>query len=280
MIEKELIEKVTSRILSKEKEGAFLTGFNNIDKILNYDDTGALIIIGGRPAMGKTTFMMNICEKVLNFHKSALFFNIELSNENFICKMINQMTEIDSIKFRKKEFTDIDIKKIQLAQEQLEKLPITIFDKKVLTLQEIEEQIRSQVPDYVFIDYLQLIDIGEENQSEKLEKTMLGLKNLTKEYKIPIFVNSQLSRAVENRRDKRPFLSDLKGCNEIGNIADIVMFIYRDEYYNYADCDNFTNNNAEIIVAKSTFGTSFTENLLFKKSVPKFYEPKKIELEF
>lgn len=280
MIEKGLIEKVTNRILTKKERDTFLTGFKNIDRILNYYNDGALIIIGGRPAMGKTTFMMNICEKCLYFHKSALFFNLEMNNENFICKMINSMTEIDAFVFRKQEFTELDIQKIKLAQEHLEKLPITICDKKGLTLQDIEENIKTHKPDYVFIDYLQLFDIGKKSQSEALEKIMLGLKDLTKEYKIPIFVNSQLSRALESRCDKRPLLSDLRGCGGIENIADIVMFIYRPSYYNSIDNDIYSDNETEIIVAKNTFGCVFTENLLFNRSVPKFYEPKKIDWDF
>ena len=165
--------------------------------------------------------------------------------------------------------------KINVALDKLLKYDLTIVDN-VLNINEIKETIEQNNPEFVFIDFLQLIDIPPKKpRSESFEKVMKDLKKIAKDNNCIIFVTSQLSRALESRCDKRPFLSDLRESGAIENISDIVMFIYRDEYYTSIEKEDYAYNKgrAEVIVAKNKYGTTATVSLLFRSSIMKFLEP-------
>jgi replicative DNA helicase len=229
--------------------------------------------------MGKTSFVTNIMLNLLEQNKKCLFFSLEMSEEQLIKRLLCQIGEVDAqllimpkneIKKREKS-----IEKITLAIDKLSKYDLTIYDEH-FNVEDIKERIEQVKPEFVFIDYLQLLDVpNKKPRSESYEKVMRNLKQIARDNNCIIFITSQLSRALESRCDKRPLLSDLRESGAIENISDIVMFIYRDDYYNSCSDEDYAINKgtAEIIVAKNKYGTMATIRLLFRSSIMKFLEP-------
>jgi replicative DNA helicase len=272
MIESEILERVCEDIF-EEKPPVLETGFEDLDMILCGVIKSALITIGARPAMGKTSFMTTIMLNLFEHNKKCLYFSLEMSQEQLIKKLLCQIGEVDSqllimrggILRREKS-----VEKIAEALNKISKYDLTIIDDSHNT-DEIKEQIEQLKPEFVFIDYLQLIDVpSKKPRPESFEKVMRDLKKIAKDNDCIIFMTSQLSRALECRMDKRPLLSDLRESGAIENISDVVMFIYRADYYNCADNYAYNKGKAEIIVAKNRYGTVGTVTLLFRASIMKF----------
>lgn len=277
MIENEILEKVCKQIF-EEKPPVLQTGFRDLDIILSGVENSSLLTIGSRPAMGKTAFATSIMLNLLEQNKKCLFFIFDMSEEELIKRLVAQIAEVDAflLGHNPKEISKRaqSAEKIKEALEKLSKYDLTIQDN-ILNIQEIREQIEQHKPEFVFIDYLQLIDVPlKRPRSESFEKVMKELKQIAKDNNCIIFITSQLSRASECRCDKRPLLSDLRESGAIENISDVVMFVYRDEYYHHNDDEYLYNKGkAEIIVAKNKYGTVGTVNLLFRSSITKFLEP-------
>ncbi len=271
MIEKELLEKVKNQILEPQ-EPQFQTGFRDLDILLAFVEKSSIITIGGRPAMGKTSFAVSIMLKFLEQNKKCLYFSLQSSNRYFIKRIIPTIAEVDSSRLRNNtELNENEKEKISAAFEKLSKFNLTIIDD-VQKIEGIKEKIEQEKPDIVFIDYLQLFDTPATKQrNEAIEDIMLSLKELVLNNNCIIFVLSQLSRAIESRCDKRPMLCDLRDSGAIETISDIVLFIYRDEYYNRDIVEN--RGKAEIITAKNSYGTTSVLELLFRASIMKFLEP-------
>ena len=270
MIDKEILEK-TFKQITEEKTDMLITGFRDLDAVLSEVEKGVLITIGGRPAIGKTAFMTSILYNFLKQDKKCLLFSLEMSISQYLKMLIAQISEIGLFSLNNPNVLDDKNKEeIKTALDIISSCDLSIFDD-TYKIEEILSRIETEKPEYVFIDYLQLIDIPRKKQrSEAIANIILDLKKIAKQNNCIVFINSQLSRALESRCDKRPILSDLKESGDIENISDVVMFIYRDEYYN---ADALNKGKAEIIIAKNKMGTVCTIELLFRSPIAKFLEP-------
>lgn len=274
MVDKKL-EKIIYDVyenLKKDDEQCFETGFFDLDDFLRLEEKGILITIGARPAMGKTAFLYNIMENVSKMGKKCFLFSLEMSTKLVVKRLISQISEVDTIKLRTGNMEQKDWDKIATAMSTLLELPISIDDSCSINIEEIESKIKEGKPDIVFIDYLQLFSNHKKmDRYTYIEHIMKELKRIADENKIIIFINSQLSRAIESRMDKRPMLSDLRESGGIENISDIVIFIYRPDYYYFDEEDYTQRDRAEIIVAKNKFGPTGTVNLKFIGRITKFF---------
>ncbi len=276
MIDKEILEK-TFKQITEEKTDMLITGFRDLDAVLSGVEKGDLITIGGRPAMGKTAFMTSILYNFLKQDKKCLLFSLEISTSQYLKRLIAQIGEIELFSLNNcKVLDDKNKEEIKTALDIISSCNLSIFDD-TYKIEEILSRIETEKPEYVFVDYLQLFDTPRKKQrSEAIANIILDLKKIAKQNNCIIFILSQLSRALESRCDKRPMLSDLRESGDIENISDVVIFIYRDEYYKcYADEEdyNFKKGKAEIIVAKNKMGALATISLLFRSSIAKFLEP-------
>ena len=274
MLDKKLLQDVWGDLENQNKT-FFKTGFEDLDCILGIQEQkGALITIGARPAMGKTTFMLSIMENILLKNKRCLYFSLDASKEQVIIRLLFQIAEISFIKSKMNNMNEKDWEKLSDAMNNLLMWDLKIDDNSILKTEEIETAIKEQQPDVVFIDYLQLMD-GKRKQDRcaQIEEIIKDLKRIAKENGVVIVIASQLSRAVENRYDKRPLLSDLRDSGSIENLSDVVIFLYRDEYYNFRENDELhPKGEAEVIIAKNKFGACGYIYLTFKSNIPKFYQ--------
>ena len=282
MVDKKLIEEVIEDMKNYNKPPTFETGFPDLDDLLRIRNKSALITIGARPAMGKTSLMLNILENQMKQNKKCIIFSLEMNKKQIIHRLLCSNSEIDSWKIRTGNMQEKDWEKIGKSSLEIEKWNLLMNDKSCISVKEIEEYIKEINPDIVFIDYLQLINPAKKKERcTEINDIMQNLKRIANENNLIIFVNSSLSRSPEQRCDKRPMLSDLRDSGSIENISDIVLFIYRDEYYNSSDEEDISKRGtAEIIVAKNNFGPSGTVNLLFNKRITKFLNPIKVNWEF
>ena len=274
MLDKNLLQDVWEDLENQNKT-FFKTGFEDLDCILGIQEKkGALITIGARPVMGKTTFMLSIMENILLKNKRCLYFSLEMSKEQVITRLLFQIAEISFIKSKMNNMDEKDWEKLSDAMNNLLMWDLKLDDNSGIKTEEIETAIKEQQPDVVFIDYLQLMD-GKRKQDRctQIEEIIKDLKRIAKENGVVIVIASQLSRAVENRCDKRPMLSDLRDSGSIENLSDVVIFLYRDEYYNFREDDDIhPKGEAEVIIAKNKFGACGYIYLTFKSNIPKFYQ--------
>lgn len=276
MIDKEILDKTFKQITEGNAE-RFITGFNYLDAVLSGVEKGNLIVIGGRPAMGKTAFMTSILYNLLKSDKKCIVFSLEMSINQYLKRLIAQVGEIELFSLNNNELlNDRKNEEIKTALDIISSFDLTVFDDKY-KIDEIRNKIETEKPEYVFIDYLQLLETPRKKQrSEAITNIMLDLKQTAKENNCIIFISSQLSRALETRYDKRPMLSDLRESGDIENISDVVLLIYRDEYYKACvDDEDYALNKgkAEIIIAKNKMGAVGTIELLFRSPIAKFLEP-------
>ena len=276
MIDKEILDK-TFKQITEENRNALATGFQDLDILLSGVEKGNLITIGARPAMGKTAFILSIMSNLLKQNKKCLLFSLEMSTSQIIKRLIAILGEIGLITMNHNKLLDDSQKsKIEYILTAISYLNLTICDD-IYTIEGIRNKIAEERPEYVFIDYLQLMETPRKKQrSEAITNIMLDLKQIAKENNCIIFISSQLSRALETRYDKHPMLSDLRESGDIENISDVVLLIYRDEYYKACvDDEDYALNKgkAEIIVAKNKMGAVGTIELLFRSPIAKFLEP-------
>ncbi len=281
MIDKEILDK-TFKQITEENRNALATGFQDLDILLSGVEKGNLITIGARPAMGKTAFMTSILYNLLKSDKKCLVFSLEMSINQYLKRLIAQIGEIELFSLNcNKILDDKNKNEIKTALEIISRFDLTIFDD-TYNIDAIRNKIETEKPEYVFIDYLQLMETPRKKQrSEAITNIMLDLKQIAKENNCIIFISSQLSRALESRCDKHPMLSDLRESGDIENISDVVMFIYRDEYYkSYANEEDYALNKgkAEIIIVKNKMGAVGTIELLFRSQFAKFLEPIQYDL--
>jgi len=253
-----------------EKNEIIYTGFMELDKLTGGFKRGELILIAGRPAMGKTSFTLNIVQHVgINVKVPIVVFSLGKSKEQLVQHLICSNAEVDSKKLRFGNMQTKDWKKLVNTMSALLESPIYVDDTPGITVKEIEEKIKKVKPKVVFIDYFELIT-GKRKQDSivQIEEIAKELKRIAEEYGIVIFIVSQLSRALESRCDKRPMLSDM--IEPIKNLSDVVICLYRDEYYDLSIPEK--SGTAEIIVAKNNSGKTGTVNLLFDSNKLKFID--------
>ncbi|WP_136116030.1 replicative DNA helicase [Streptococcus pyogenes] len=257
------------------------TGFRDLDKITTGLHPDQLFILAARPAVGKTAFVLNIAQNVgTKQKKTVAIFSLEMGAESLVDRMLAAEGMVDSHSLRTGQLTDQDWNNVTIAQGALAEAPIYIDDTPGIKITEIRARSRklSQEVDgglgLIVIDYLQLITgTKPENRQQEVSDISRQLKILAKELKVPVIALSQLSRGVEQRQDKRPVLSDIRESGSIEQDADIVAFLYRDDYYRKEGDDAeeaVEDNTIEVILEKNRAGARGTVKLMFQKEYNKF----------
>lgn len=255
------------------------TGFYDLDKVTSGFHENELIIIAARPAMGKTAFALNLAVNISKLNNKAVaLFNMEMSAEQLANRMIASAGQIELSKMRNARFDHDDWKKLGEACSKLSETKIFIDDTPGMNIGEIRAKCRRLASTEknlgaVIIDYLQLISGGAKyagNRQQEVSEISRSLKTLAMELEVPVIALAQLSRSVEGRDEKRPILSDLRESGSIEQDADIVAFLYRDDYYNKEAAIDEHTSRSEFIIGKHRSGPTTTIDLIFKRSTSTF----------
>ncbi|WP_315168370.1 replicative DNA helicase [Metaclostridioides mangenotii] len=250
------------------------TGFKDLNKKMNGFQRTDLILIAARPAMGKTAFSLNLVQNAaIKGNASVAVFSLEMSKEQLVQRMLSSQSSVDLKRIKTGTLGDSDWPRIIDAMAVLSDTKIHIDDTPGIKISELRSKCRKlkieQGLDLVLIDYLQLMEGDGKNESRQQEIAQISrsLKILAKELNCPVIALSQLSRAPEQRADHRPMLSDLRESGSIEQDADIVMFLYRDEYYN---ADSESKNICEVIISKNRHGETGAVELVWLGEVQRF----------
>jgi replicative DNA helicase len=253
------------------------TGFVDLDRMTSGMQAGDLIVLAARPSMGKTALAINIAENVaLNEGLPVAVFSMEMGASQLAIRIVGSIGRIDQSRLRTGKLQDDEWPKLTEAVERLRQVSLSIDETPGLTPAELRASARRQARKcgklgLVVVDYLQLMSGSSssdgENRATELGEISRGLKMLAKELQCPVIALSQLNRGVEQRTDKRPMMSDLRESGAIEQDADVIMFIYRDDYYNK---DSKEPGVAEIIIGKQRNGPTGTVKLTFLKPITKF----------
>ena len=256
------------------------TGFRDLDSMLTGMHAGELLLVAARPAMGKTAFVLNIAHYLAVMkHIPVGFFSLEMSREQLASRVLAIDAMVDSKNMKTGNLSDDDWDKVIESTEAVANSPLYIEENSSVTISELRSIARKWKQNYgvqvIMIDYLQLMSPSRSVESRQvfIAEVSRALKNLAKELKIPIIALSQLSRAVDARPDHKPVLSDLRESGSIEQDADVVMFIYRDEYYNPETTEK--PQTAEIIIAKQRSGETGSVDLRWIGKYTKFADPEK-----
>ena len=250
------------------------SGFNDVDGITLGFKPSDLIVIAGRPSLGKTIFALNIAQNAAtNENKRIAFFSLEIPNEHIVMRLLSSIGKIPIYDLRNGRVLENDFEKLINKINSIKNMAIHFNDSPTISISEICDECRvikySNGLDLVIVDYLQCISIDDQydNRIDDLSEISRQIKSLAVELDIPIIIISQLNRELEKRENKRPMLSDLRGTGILAQLSDIIMFIYRDEIY---DEDSDDKGTAEIIIARNRFGTTGTVRLSFTGEFMKF----------
>lgn len=251
------------------------SGFENLDKMTTGFKDSDLIVIAGRPSMGKTALAMNIVEyAVVECDKPSVVFSLEMAAEQLVLRLLSSLARIDQSRMRIGELKDHDWTKFGAAVKRLKDRPLYIDDTPALTPGELRARVRRVAREadgvgLIAVDYLQLMRIAgsAENRTNEISEISRSLKALAKEMRCPVLALSQLNRDVERRQDRRPMMADLRDSGAIEQDADLILFIYRDEVYNE---DSQDKGVAEIIIGKQRNGVTGKVRLSFLGELTKF----------
>jgi replicative DNA helicase len=253
------------------------TGFYDLDRLTSGFQAGDMIVLAARPSMGKTALAINIAEHVaLHEGLPVAVFSMEMGASQLAVRIVGSIGRIDQMHLRTGKLTDDEWPRLTEAIEKLRNVSLHIDETPGLTTSELRANARRLARQcgqlgLIVVDYLQLMSVSssmsEENRATAVGEISRGLKMLAKELKCPVIALSQLSRGVESRTDKRPMMSDLRESGAIEQDADVIMFIYRDDYYNK---DSKEPGVAEIIISKQRNGPTGTVKLAFVKPLTKF----------
>src|SRR5210317_401375 len=256
------------------------SGFYDLDSLTQGFQKSDLIILAGRPSMGKTAFVLNLTENILKQYKlPIIFFSLEMSKEQLIYRLLANETGISQTRLKLGNLYKEDWYELKKSIQEYSQLPFFIDDQPNLTTLNIRSRIKKILFEQnkvglIIIDYLQLLlnsKSKSENRVQEISQITRTLKNIAKEFQIPIIALSQLSRNVENRVNKRPVLSDLRESGSIEQDADLVLMLYRESYYNQTRKTNEKISAAELIIAKHRNGPLGIINLLFQDDPTKFF---------
>ncbi len=271
---------------SKGEITGLATGWYDFDKLTAGLHENELIIIAARPAMGKTAFALNMATHIaMTSNKSVALFNLEMGAEQLALRILSSLGQIDGYKMRTGNLLNEDWKRLNEATSQLADTNLFIDDTPGITIGEIRAKCRRLASSekglgIIIIDYLQLISGGKNygaNRQQEVSDISRSLKTLAMELHVPVIALAQLSRGVESREEKRPIMSDLRESGSIEQDADIVAFLYRDDYYNKEARKEDNSSISELIIAKHRNGPTATIELLFKKNTSTFLSLKKDE---
>lgn len=251
------------------------TGFRDLDKMTAGFQRNDLIIVAARPSVGKTAFALNVAQNVATkARENVAIFSLEMGAEQLVMRMLCAEGNIDAQVLRTGNLEADDWRKLTMAMGTLSNAGIFIDDSPGIRINEIRSKCRRLQQEHglgmIMIDYLQLImgsGRGSDNRQQEVSEISRSLKALARELKVPVIALSQLSRGVEQRQDKRPMMSDLRESGSIEQDADIVSFLYREDYY---DKETEMQNMIEIIIAKQRNGPTGTVTLAFAKEYNKF----------
>ncbi|MCL2212541.1 MAG: replicative DNA helicase [Oscillospiraceae bacterium] len=248
------------------------SGFSALDNVLIGMASGDFVLVGARPGMGKTSFAVNLATNIAHTSgKAACIFSMEMTKTQLATRMLSSEALVDSRELRSGNISESDWKKLAGAASYLSACEIYIDDSAGITVASMKAKLKRQKNlGFVVVDYLQLMqsDRRTENRTQEVAEISRGLKLMAKDLGVPVLACAQLSRASETRGDKRPMLSDLRESGSIEQDADMVLFLYRDEYYNKDDPDNV--NKAEVIVAKNRHGSTGNVEIGFFGKYTKF----------
>jgi replicative DNA helicase len=254
------------------------TGFYDLDRLTSGFQAGDMIVLAARPSMGKTALAINIAEHVaLHEELPVAVFSMEMGASQLAVRIVGSIGRIDQMHLRTGKLTDDEWPRLSEAIEKLRNVSLHIDETPGLTVSELRANARRLARQcggklgLIVVDYLQLMSVSssmsEENRATAVGEISRGLKMLAKELQCPVMALSQLSRGVESRTDKRPMMSDLRESGAIEQDADVIMFIYRDDYYNK---DSKEPGVAEVIISKQRNGPTGTVKLAFVKPLTKF----------
>ena len=277
------IDKVVLNTLDAIEEAAssagrvtgIATGFTDLDYKLSGLHPSELIIVAARPAMGKTAFVLNIAQKAaVRDHVPTAIFSLEMSKEQLVNRLFSLESRVDAQALRTGNLSDSDWEKLIEGAGTIGNSKLIIDDTPGISIAEMRSKCRKYKLEHdlklIIIDYLQLMSgsgKGSDSRQQEISDISRSLKALARELSVPVIALSQLSRAVEQRPDHRPMLSDLRESGAIEQDADVVMFIYRDDYYNH---DSEMKGISEIIIAKQRNGPIGTVNLVWLPQYTKF----------
>ena len=264
--------------LEMRSENDFLpglaSGFYDLDGMTGGFQRSDLIIIAGRPSMGKTSFALNIAENLSRKYKLPVaIFSLEMSKEQLTQRLLTSDCHIESKKFKSERLSLEEWDKITQSSGKLSELSVYIDDTPNMTVTQIRSECRKLQSDtkqdlgLILIDYLQLMEGGGDNRVQEISKITRSLKGLAREFRVPVIVLSQLSRSVESRTNKRPMMSDLRESGSIEQDADLILMLYRDSYYNP---DSPDQNITEILITKHRNGPTGMVKLLFDPMLTEF----------
>ena len=273
------IEKIEKASRNQGSVTGIPTGFIDLDYKTSGFQPSDLILVAARPSMGKTAFVLNIAQ-YMAFHNNvtAAIFSLEMSKEQLVNRLLALESKVDSQNIRTGNLEDEEWAKLIEGANVIGNSNLIIDDKPGISISELRSKCRKYKMEHnlgiIFIDYLQLMTGSgrSESRQQEISDISRSLKALARELNVPVVALSQLSRAVEQRPDHRPMLSDLRESGAIEQDADVVMFIYRDDYYNK---DSENKNIAEIIIAKQRNGPIGTVNLVWMPNYTKFVNMKK-----
>lgn len=271
------IDRINKMYSTKSSMTGLITGFNELDKMTSGFQKSDLIIIAGRPSMGKTSFAMNIVEYIIINYKDdpVIIFSMEMPAEQLILRMLSSLGRIDQNNIRKGNIGEEDWLKLTESLNLIKNCKLYVDDTPMLTPIEIRKKIRRCIRDtgkisLIMIDYLQLMQVSGISYNRTVEITEISrsLKSIAKEFNCPVLAVSQLNRSLEQRINKRPIISDLRESGAIEQDADLILFIYRDEVYNSDSLDN--KGLAELIIGKQRNGPIGVINIRFIGKYTKF----------
>jgi len=269
-------ERIDELHRDKGKIRGVESGFRDIDNLVAGFQPSDLIIIAARPSMGKSSLVLNITLNVaLKEKKPVAIFSLEMSKDQVVDRLLVNMAGVDSWKLRTGNLSDEDFPRIGEAMGQLSEAPIYIDDSPLLNVIEMRAKLRRLQSEHglclIVIDYLQLMEgvrsYGDNNRVQEISQISRSLKGIARELDVPVIALSQLSRAVEQRHPKIPQLADLRESGSIEQDADLVMFIYREDYY---EPDSERKNIADILIKKHRHGPIGQIELYFLSEQMKF----------
>ena len=276
----QLLADALERIAELKKNKGVLrglkTGFADLDKKTAGLQKGDLVIVGARPAMGKTTFAQNLAYNIANINRrGVLFFSMEMAKNEIVDRIISDIADVDNWKMRTGNLSDEEFSRIGDALGEIDELPIYIDDTSSMTVMELRNKARRAKHDHdigvVIVDYLQLItgsDRYSGNRVQEVTEISRGLKILARELEIPVIALAQLSRNVTGRDDPRPVLSDLRESGSIEQDADLVMFLHRPDYYKKPEEEE--TNITELLIRKHRHGAIGLIELYFDGAKSRF----------
>ena len=274
-------KKIEAASLSKDHITGLPTGFTDLDNMTTGFQPSDFVLIAARPSMGKTAFVLNILEYVgIKKNRPAMIFSLEMSKEQLVNRLFAMDSGIDAQTLRTGRLSDDDWERLLDTTQRVGDSNIFIDDTPGITVSELRSKARKvkleHGLDLIVIDYLQLMSgsgkRGGDNRQQEVSDISRSLKGLARELECPVISLSQLSRAVESRENKRPMLSDLRESGAIEQDADVVMFLYRDEYY-HPDSDK--KGEAELIIAKQRNGPIGTVELYWQAQTTRFVSKEK-----